>query len=199
MSNWEREDAAPVPALITQGVLALALIFFVGTTEGRGSINWVLDRTATTVQAEGDKVVRGGHYLPPMEWEDSWKAKLDTGAGEKVTDLAKGGFDTLLTCTAPVFWVFFLLTGLSLFALRQKDANIERPFRVPFYPTLPLIFCASCGYMLYSSIDYALSRNWKGGVFLLGLLPLLIGIPLYHLSGLLGDNARQENGPETNG
>ena len=61
--------------------------------------------------------------------------------GEKATDLAKGGFDTLLTCTAPIFWVFFLLTGISLFVLRERDPHIERPFKVPFYPELPLIFC----------------------------------------------------------
>jgi len=25
----------------------------------------------------------------------------------------EAGFDTLVTCTAPIFWVFFLLTGIS--------------------------------------------------------------------------------------
>ena len=29
---------------------------------------------------------------------------------------------------------FFLLSGLSLFALRQRDPDIERPFRVPLFP-----------------------------------------------------------------
>lgn len=193
MSGWNRQQGAPVPALITQGVLALGLIFLVGTDAGRGGINWVLDQTATTTEdkeVKGEagvekKAVPAGHYLKPMEWEDAWKATLKTGEGEKATDLAKGGFDTLLTCTAPVFWSFFLLTGISLFALRQRDPAIERPFRVPFYPELPLIFCLSCGYMLYSSIDYALSRGWKGGLFLLGVLPLLIGLLLYRASRLM--------------
>jgi hypothetical protein len=36
--------------------------------------------------------------------------------------------------------------------------------------------------MLYSSIAYALSREWKGGLFLLGVLPLLIGLVLYRIS-----------------
>src|SRR5206468_9032574 len=66
-----------------------------------------------------------------------------------------GGFDTLLSGTAPVFWGFFLLSGLSLFALRQRDPDIERPFTVPLFPLVPLVFCAYCGYMLYSAIDYA--------------------------------------------
>jgi amino acid transporter len=80
-----------------------------------------------------------------------------------------GGFDTLLKCTAPVFWLFFLLTGVSLFVLRAKDRGIERPFTVPLYPVLPLVFCATCAYMLYSAIDYA------GALSLLGLALLLAG------------------------
>lgn len=84
-----------------------------------------------------------------------------------------GGFDTLLAATAPLFWIFFLLTGLSLVILRFKRPNLERPFRVPFYPVPPIIFCATSCYMLYSSLMYA------RGLTLLGLIPVLIGIPLY--------------------
>ena len=87
-----------------------------------------------------------------------------------------GGFNTLVAGTAPVFWIFFLLTGLSLFALRAKDPNIERPFRVPLYPFAPIIFCLMSVYMLYSSLDYA------KGLALLGIVPLLIGLPLYFIS-----------------
>ncbi len=197
MSGWAREKGAPVPALITQGVLALALIFLFGTTPGRDGINWILDRTAlTTAQktvddgAGGKKTVTApaGHLLPPMNWDASYKAGIDYPEGEKATDLAKGGFETLLNCTSPVFWIFFLLTGLSVFVLRERDPDIERPFKVPFYPTLPLIFCALSGYMLYSSIKYAVTdRGWLGGVVLLGVLPLLIGLPLYHISQGMGD------------
>lgn len=80
-----------------------------------------------------------------------------------------GGFDTLLKCTAPVFWLFFLLTGIALFVLRAKDRGIERPFTVPLYPVLPLVFCGMCAYMLYSAIDYA------GALSLIGLVVLVVG------------------------
>jgi len=33
-----------------------------------------------------------------------------------------------------IFWVFFLLTAFSLFVLRERDKDIERPFKVPLYP-----------------------------------------------------------------
>src|SRR5262249_42011966 len=32
----------------------------------------------------------------------------------------RNGFDTLVSWTAPVFWLFFLLTGLALFVLRFR-------------------------------------------------------------------------------
>lgn len=97
--------------------------------------------------------------LPPMPWARYF-----------------GGFDTLLAGTAPVFWGFFLLTGLSLFALRQRDPEIERPFQVALFPLLPLIFCGYCCYMLYSAIDWA---KW---ISLIGVLPLAVGLVLYAIS-----------------
>jgi len=101
-----------------------------------------------------------------------------------------GGFETLVSGTAPVFWSFFLLTGLSLFALRQRDPYIERPFRVPLFPYLPLIFCAYCAYMLYSAIDYA---KW---ISLIGALPLAVGLVLYGLEHL---QSSSELPPSTSG
>jgi len=98
------------------------------------------------------------------------------GLGAMPWDQYFGGFDTLLAGTAPVFWGFFLLSGLSLFALRQRDPDIERPFRVPLFPFLPLIFCGTCGYMLYSAID------WAKYIALIGAVPLAIGLPLYAIS-----------------
>jgi amino acid transporter len=89
-----------------------------------------------------------------------------------------GGFETLLKCTAPVFWVFFLLSAFSLFVLRFKDRETQRPFSVPLFPLVPLIFAATCAYMLYSAINYA----EKFG--LVGAALLLVGLVLYLLSQL---------------
>jgi APA family basic amino acid/polyamine antiporter len=88
-----------------------------------------------------------------------------------------GGFNTLVTGTAPVFWSFFLLTGISLLVLRRKDRGRERPFTVPLYPVVPLIFVAACCYMLYASVVYARA------LCILGVVLLLIGIPLFAISG----------------
>jgi amino acid transporter len=95
---------------------------------------------------------------------------------DEVDWIGKGGFDTLLRCTAPVFWLFFLLTSLSLFILRLREPGIERPFRTPLYPLCPILFSLTCAYMLYGGIEYAGSLGW------VGLSLLLAGVPVYVVS-----------------
>ena len=85
---------------------------------------------------------------------------------------AKNPIQSMIDFITPVFWVFFLLTGISLFVLRVRDRHADRPFRVPLYPLTPLLFCAVCAYMLWSSINYAGRYSW------VGLLVLAAGVPL---------------------
>lgn len=73
--------------------------------------------------------------------------------------LQRDGFAAMVEFTAPVFWFFFMMSGIALFVLRRKEPNVERPFRVPLYPVLPLIFVATCAYLFYSSVQYANSQN----------------------------------------
>jgi amino acid transporter len=75
--------------------------------------------------------------------------------------------------TAPVFWLFFLLGGISLFILRYREPQTPRSFRVPLYPFIPIMFCASCTYLLYSSLMY----TGKGA--LVGVAVLVLGLPLF--------------------
>jgi amino acid transporter len=89
-----------------------------------------------------------------------------------------GGFETLIAGTSPVFWFFFLMTGVALFVLRRKDGEIRRPFSVPWFPITPLVFCGMCGYMLYSSVAYA------GSISLMGIGPLLLGVPIFLMNRL---------------
>lgn len=91
----------------------------------------------------------------------------------------ESGFDAILNCTAAVFWLFFLLTGIALFVLRWKDPQAERPFITPLFPLTPIIFCLACLGMLLASISY---DPFKA---LLGILLLLTGVPLYFLSNTI--------------
>ncbi|MEH2106821.1 APC family permease [Nostoc sp.] len=94
--------------------------------------------------------------------------------------LTRKGFETMVDYTAPIFWFFFLLSGISLLVLRIREPHIVRPFRVPFYPFTPLLFCAVCGYLLYSSLVYT------GVGAVAGVLVVAAGIPV-----LFWNNYRQ--------
>ena len=99
-----------------------------------------------------------------------------SGGENGATATLGGGFKSMVEFTAPVFWVFFLLTGISLFVLRRRDPGARRPFRVPLYPALPLLFCATSAYLLYASLAYTGFGALVGvGVLAAGalLLPLL--------------------------
>lgn len=85
------------------------------------------------------------------------------------------GFESMVDYTAPVFWLFFLATGVSLFVLRAKEPDVERPFRVPLYPALPILFCLASTYMLWSALAFT------GIGALLGLAVLAAGLPLFWL------------------
>jgi len=73
--------------------------------------------------------------------------------------LQHDGFEAMVEFTAPVFWSFLLLVGIALFVLRARDGDAERPFRVPLFPLTPIVFCAACAWLAYSSITYAASKN----------------------------------------
>lgn len=68
------------------------------------------------------------------------------------------GFEAMVEFTAPVFWAFLFMVGLAVFHLRRRHPAIARPFRVPLYPLTPLLFCAACGWLAWSSVTYAASR-----------------------------------------
>jgi amino acid transporter len=85
-------------------------------------------------------------------------------------------FKTLLYGTAVVFWLTFFLTGIALLVLRLKDAGIHRPFPVPFYPWLPLIFCVCCGALAVGAVLYKPEES------LISLGILVAGVPLWFLS-----------------
>ena len=82
---------------------------------------------------------------------------------------ADDGFNAMVEYMTPVYWFFMSLSGLSLLVLRRRFPQAERPFKVPFYPLLPLLFLALCIGMFYSSVVYV---GWGA---LLGLGMTLIG------------------------
>lgn len=146
LTHWSRTWGTPVRALFVQGAISIAMIL--------GVVVFNLISRAQTGSA-GDSVA---------------PAEIATFGKQ-----ARDGLEALIAVTAAVFWGFFFLTGLSLLILRCKDPDVPRPFRVPLYPMLPLIFCAWCAYMVYGAIEYKRVES------LIGLGLLIIGLPFYFM------------------
>ena len=127
-----------------------------------------------------------GRSFPRLGWLGRWHVQAGTprnaflfqgavalllvGAGA----FARDGFRLAVEYTAPVFWLFMLLIGLSLFVLRAREPQAERPFRVPLYPLLPILFCLTSAYLLYASLAYTgVSALIGVGILVLGAVMLL--------------------------
>jgi amino acid transporter len=94
----------------------------------------------------------------------------------------KQGFETMVAYTAPVFWLFFMLTALAAIILRLREPDAPRPFRMPLYP-LPVVgFVMAAGYMLYSSVTYAGSQAFTLGAGA-GLAVLALGAAYLAFTG----------------
>lgn len=66
----------------------------------------------------------------------------------------RDGFITMVDYSSPVFWLFLTLSGFAVVVLRWRRPDLPRPFRVPLFPWLPLVFCGSCLFVLWSSLVY---------------------------------------------
>ncbi len=76
--------------------------------------------------------------------------------------LSKSGFESMVKFTAPVFWIFLLFVGVGVLALRVRDADLPRPYRVPGGFVMPIVFCLYSSYMIYTSLKYAYDeRSWE--------------------------------------
>jgi amino acid transporter len=132
-----------------------------------------------------------GRDWPALRFMGGWHATRGTPVAAVVVQgiialalvgfgaLQHDGFEAMVEFTAPVFWTFLLLVGLALFRLRSTDAAAARPFRVPLYPLTPIVFCAACAWLAYSSITYAASRN----AVHVSLIVMAIGVVALFVTG----------------
>jgi APA family basic amino acid/polyamine antiporter len=167
MGHWRPGKRAPVMALILQGALTVFIVFAITTKEGHDGIIYCLDGINQGLAKANERLedVLPNREIGQIQYDKTWDPEK--------------GFEKLVERTAPVFWMFFMLTGLSLFLLREKDPGIDRPYSVPFYPLTPLLFCFSCAWMLYRSVIYV---EWH---CLFAFVLVLVGLPLYWLSSLI--------------
>ena len=84
-----------------------------------------------------------------------------------------GSFDSLSDLQIFTSWVFYGLTGLSVFFLRRQEPNAERPYRVSGYPVVPALFVITTGWILVEAVVASPTRS------LIGLGIILLALPVY--------------------
>lgn len=84
-----------------------------------------------------------------------------------------GTYDQLTDYVVFGTWMFFALVTSSLFVLRRKMSNAPRPFRVPWYPVLPILFILVTGWLVLTTLY---TRPVESAT---GLILIALGFPLY--------------------
>ena len=69
------------------------------------------------------------------------RALIATGVGGIIA-LLSGATSELITLSALGAITMYIISLLALFRLRRSEPDLDRPFRVPFFPLLPLIALA---------------------------------------------------------
>jgi APA family basic amino acid/polyamine antiporter len=84
-----------------------------------------------------------------------------------------GWYDDLYNFVIFGSWILYLMTAVSVFVLRRKQPNLERPYRVTGYPIVPVLFVVVAALLLFSTLRTRPRESIMG----LGLMSL--GIPFY--------------------
>jgi APA family basic amino acid/polyamine antiporter len=84
-----------------------------------------------------------------------------------------GTFDQLTDCLLFASWIFYGLVTSSVFVLRRKMPDAERPYKTLGYPLMPLIFVLVAIWLIINTL---INRPVES---VAGLVLIALGLPLY--------------------
>jgi len=171
-------DAPSVAARAVQtflggrGALVAALIFLISTI---GSLNGVILSAARVPYA----AARDGLFFAPF-------GRLHSSSRVPVTSLvllavwgsllaATGTFDQLTNMAVMSYALFWIPVVLAVIVLRRRLPTAPRPYRVPLYPWVPLIFALTMAWIVVSAL---LTTPLEATAT---VVLILLGLPLYPL------------------
>ena len=111
------------------------------------------------------------------------KATIHTGVpviGALIVDaiaiimILLGNFNVLTDMLVFVMWTFNTMLSIAVVILRKREPELKRPFKVPWYPIIPLISVIGGVFIVVSTIinQFVLS--------LIGIVLTLLGLPIYY-------------------
>ncbi|MBU5336627.1 APC family permease [Intestinibacter bartlettii] len=102
-----------------------------------------------------------------------------------------GQFNLLSDLSMFAIWAFYTLTFIGVIKLRKTQPDLERPYKVPFYPVIPIISICSG---LFVVIDQLFLAGMKSSMISLGgVIVTLIGLPVYAVMNKKNSELQEEN------
>lgn len=87
-----------------------------------------------------------------------------------------GNFNLLTDMLVFVMWTFTTLLAIAVFVLRKREPDLERPFKVPGYPAIPIIAIVGGLFIIVMTI---INQFWLS---IIGLGLTLLGLPVYYFN-----------------
>jgi APA family basic amino acid/polyamine antiporter len=84
-----------------------------------------------------------------------------------------GSFDQLTDYVIFASWIFYGLTTSSVFVLRRKLPQAERPYRTLGYPVMPFLFVLVAVWLIINTLQTSPVES------MVGILLIALGLPLY--------------------
>ena len=88
-----------------------------------------------------------------------------------------GQFNLLSDLAMFAVWSFYVLTFIGVMKLRKTHPNLNRPYKVPLYPIIPLIAIFSGLFVVLNQLFFAGAKSTM--MSLGGVVITLIGLPVY--------------------
>jgi APA family basic amino acid/polyamine antiporter len=169
-------NAVPVAARVVQGFLAssggkiMSIAFLVSVM---GSLNGIILMNSRVPFA----MARDGLFFPKLGELNRNQVPARAIWIEAVLACIlalSGTFDQITTACVFAVWIFFALTAGSVFVLRRKRPEMERPYRVIGYPVLPALFVIVAVWLLINTLKTNPVESSVGLVLIsIGVVPFL--------------------------
>lgn len=84
-----------------------------------------------------------------------------------------GGFNMLTNMLIFVIWIFYTLVFAAVIKLRNDEPDLQRPYKVPFYPVVPIIAILGGLFILIMTLITQFD------LVVIGILMTALGVPVY--------------------
>jgi APA family basic amino acid/polyamine antiporter len=181
-SSWVASDAARLMG----GVLGAAIITGMVVVSTLGATNGNILATARVTYALG-----ASNRL--FSWAGEIHPRFNTPGNAlwlnaiwTILLIISGSFDMLTDMLVFVSWFFYGMSALGVILLRIRMPEAPRPYKVPGYPYIPLIFILFTVCFLVATLVTDVQQYLSGKTHLvnslLGVAITLLGLPLYYWS-----------------